>query len=225
MSSTSMQPVSPAHVVQWLSEYPDVAPVSNAAAKPLATYVSELMYWNARTNLVGKSDARAVVTDLVLDSVVLASVLAEQAPQAALSMDLGAGAGLPGIPLRTLWTPGECLLVEARAKRCVFMRKVLAQMGMAQTGQTATRVLQCRTEDVSADLQGRVDVVLSRAYKPWRQYVADASRLVRPAGGLVVVMAREACEPHTLPDGYSLQHDQAYTSGAGARHLWVLRSI
>ena len=77
-------------------------------ASHLAVYLGLLTRWNKAMNLVGPRHWRDIMGELVTDSMHLAEVLCEaHLPEDPLALDLGAGAGIPGIPLRILWPRGR----------------------------------------------------------------------------------------------------------------------
>ena len=188
--------------------------LDHAQARGLTAYLDLLMRWNARMNLVGARTWRTALADLVADSWRLADLLAElDLPADCLTMDLGAGAGLPGVPLRLFWDRGEYLLVELRAKRAIFLRRVLGVLDPPRTG-----VFEGRAEDALAT-RGPVDLALSRAFMPWREFLALVEgRVTRYA----LVMANDPFpRPEDAPPGWESVLCRAYPSGAGQRYFWV----
>ena len=93
-------------------------------------------------------------------------------------IDLGAGAGFPGIALAALQPEAEVHLLESRHKRCVFLRRVVSEAGLENV-----RVIQDRTENIERLFDG----VISRAYKPPIEYLEDARRLCKPSGRVVLL--------------------------------------
>jgi 16S rRNA (guanine527-N7)-methyltransferase len=188
-------------------------------AAALAAYLTALVQWKDSVNLVSARDWRDALANLVADSWHLADFLAglplSEAPRC---LDLGAGAGLPGLPLRVFWTPGRYLLVEPRRKRVAFMRTALGRMALART-----EVRACRAEELPA-AELPADLVLSRAFMPWRELLAFVRPMLAP-GGLCVVMAnQDAPAPAELPPGFCLAGRARYPSGAGWRYFWALSS-
>ena len=83
------------------------AEVPQAALEPLAEYLEMLCQWNKAMNLVGPHTWQDIFGRLAVDSFHLADFLNKlDLPEAPLCWDLGAGAGLPGIPLRMVWRRG-----------------------------------------------------------------------------------------------------------------------
>lgn len=94
-------------------------------------------------------------------------------------VDLGSGAGFPGIALASVYADASILLVERRQKRASFLRAVIAAAGLGNA--TVCEGDADALENTS--FQG----VISRAYKPPAEFLADAARLLVP-GGVAVVM-------------------------------------
>lgn len=136
-------------------------------------------------NLVGPFSWNRILTELIADSWHLADFLDELPLSENLrSFDLGAGAGLPGIPLRCFWTNGEYYLVEPREKRSVFMRHALRVLELPKTF-----VLQSGYEQISPHLLP-ADIILSRAFCPWKEFLEIAFSLLKK-GGRAIVLASE----------------------------------
>lgn len=196
-----------------------------ALARSLAVYLSELEKWNRRINLVSP-DTWPRMLELCADSWHLAAFLERLPglPPSPRTLDLGAGAGLPGIPLRMLWHPGEYHLVEIRGKRAVFLRTVLGRLRLP-----GTHLFEGRAEDALSALTP-VDIALSRAFMPWPRFL----ELVRPhlgGGGLALVMASEPPpELPELPDtagGWRLAAAREYQAPGGrerSRWLWAVKA-
>ena len=125
--------VSPRDVADWGNRAGFTLPES--ALVPLAAYLDLLMQWNKVMNLVGTRSAEETFFTLVVDSLHLARFLTEKVALAAAPScwDLGSGAGLPGLPLRMLWTEGEYWLVESREKRALFLSTALARHPLSGT--------------------------------------------------------------------------------------------
>lgn len=188
------------------------------AADALAAYLGLLDRWNRRTNLVGRHGWREVLGHLAVDSLHLAEFLSElPLPENPLCLDLGAGAGLPGLPLRTIWQNGRYCLVEVREKRAGFMRSALARMKLPRT-----EVFEGRAEDALGAVapRERADLIVSRAFMPWRQLLDFVSPMLS-AGGFVVVLSNDPA-PQQMPSGWALQGEKSYRVSKNTRYFWAL---
>jgi 16S rRNA (guanine527-N7)-methyltransferase len=199
--------------------------VTPEQAELLATYLDQLVKWNRKMNLVGKAGWEDVLQTLVVDSLYLADFLAGlPLPKEPLTLDLGAGAGLPGIPLRALWQGGEYRLVEVREKRVLFMRSVLGRLGLP-----GTSVFHGRAEDVtgapenSGGTNGRsADLILSRAFMPWRKLLGFVRPMLAQDGLLVILSNDPPPSPDELPGGWKCGGHADYPAAGTTRYFWSL---
>jgi 16S rRNA (guanine527-N7)-methyltransferase len=99
-------------------------------------------------------------------------------------VDLGAGGGLPGLVLADLWRDSAVILVEARHRRCEFLREAVDILHM--TGRVT--IVEERAEVVGRwpDMRGRCDAVVARGFGPPAVTAECAAPLLRPGGSLVV---------------------------------------
>lgn len=195
-------------------------PLTDAQVESLATYLDQLIKWNRKMNLVGRSTWRDVFDTLVVDSLHLAGFLAGlDLPDSPLTLDLGAGAGLPGIPLRALWQAGDYHLVEVREKRSLFMRSVLGKLRLP-----GTAVYHGKAEDVLESLGApTADLILSRAFMPWEKLL-DFTRPMLPVGGVIVILSNDTPPAgNALPQGWELTVSASYKAAKDTRHFWALQ--
>ena len=136
--------------------------VSRETHERLELYVQLLLRWQPRINLVSPTTIPDVWTRHVADS----WQIVDLAPQAKLWLDLGSGAGFPGlviaIALKERMPGGLVHLVESNGKKCAFLREVIRETG------AAAALHQGRIEDVlvamSSEATGmKFDVVTARA--------------------------------------------------------------
>ncbi|NJB69372.1 16S rRNA (guanine527-N7)-methyltransferase [Desulfobaculum xiamenense] len=185
-------------------------------ARLLSLYLDALLKWNKAMNLVAHGDWTRVLSDLVADSWHLADFLAELPVAAEPStLDLGAGAGLPGIPLRVFWERGEYRMVEIREKRVAFMRYALSRLRLARTS-----ALGCRVEELPEELFP-VDLILSRAFRPWPEVLAFALPRLQ-ANGLCIILAN-APMPDDMAEapGWRSVGSREYETGGKSRYFWA----
>jgi 16S rRNA (guanine527-N7)-methyltransferase len=192
--------------------------LSPAAVDGLALYLALLCRWNRVMSLVGPSEPEAILRTLVADSLHLAAFLKDlPLPEEPEAWDLGAGAGLPGIPLRLLWQKGAYTLIEARDKRAAFLQTVLAYCPLP-----GVRVYRGRAEAFLAE-NFSADLVISRAFMPWRQVLAMLSGRLSTRGCCLFLALTPAPSP---PEGWTLLGQRAYPAGAeGTRHFWALAPL
>ena len=90
--------------------------------KLLCTYAEELEKWSKKMNLVAKGDRQSILADHVLDSLCLYSYIHGSCRSL---LDVGTGAGLPGLVLGAVCPDMQVTLVEPRAKRVSFLRHIV----------------------------------------------------------------------------------------------------
>ena len=154
-------------------------------------YYEELIAWNARFNLTAITDYEQVQIRHFLDS--LSCLLAQEAKAAlcragARNIDVGSGAGIPGIPLKLMCPAGRFILLEATGKKVTFLEHLIGRIGL----RTVTAV-KARAEEMAHDPSCReqYDVALSRAVAEL-PVVAEYTLPFCKVGGWVVAQKGEA---------------------------------
>jgi 16S rRNA (guanine527-N7)-methyltransferase len=133
--------------------FAEIVPVSRETLAQLEAYTELLTRWSARINLVGRATIADVWRRHILDSAQLRAFVPDRARSV---IDLGSGAGLPGLVLAILGVP-SVELVEADSRKCAFLREA------ARITATPVTLDPCRIEAVS---RHTVDVVTARACAP-----------------------------------------------------------
>ncbi len=180
----------------------------------LVAFLRLLERWNRAYNLTAVRDPWEMIPRHVLDSL---SILAYLQGEAIL--DLGTGAGLPGIPLSVLEPERRFHLLDSNGKKVRFVRHVAQELGLANV-----TVVQSRVESY---LPGRkFATIVSRAVTSPGGLVDAASRLLGRPGRLLAMTGRrpegglDGLEPR--PDAV-LIHPLAVPFLAGQRHLIEIR--
>lgn len=188
----------------------------------LAGYMELLLQWNRTMNLVGTRTWQDTFKTLIIDSLHLHTFLQRLSlPANPITWDLGAGAGLPGIPLRICWHTGHYTLVDAREKRAVFMNMVLARFSQPETTVYSGRAELFMAEQVAQEKPA--DIIVSRAFMPWQELLTFVEGFIHPEGRVIVL----TLEPlsNNLPSGWKAECEAHYDVHAGRRYFWSLRPI
>lgn len=189
----------------------DLALPDGAIAR-LLDYLKLLQRWNAHYNLTAVRDPSAMVTRHLLDSLAVAPHV-----RGASLIDLGAGAGLPGIPLAVIAPAREVVLVDSNGKKARFMRAALRALKLDNA-----RVLEARVEAV----EGRFDCVVNRAFASLSDMLAWGGHLLAADGDWLALKGRyPQAEVAALPTGFQL-HTTVSLAVPGLdaeRHLLVIR--
>jgi 16S rRNA (guanine527-N7)-methyltransferase len=115
------------------------------------------------------------------------AVIADLVPRPSTVVDIGSGAGLPGIVLALLLPDCEVTLLEPMLRRTAFLRECVQAMGLANA-----KVRRGRAEDVTGQISA--DVVTARAVAPLDRLTALALGLLRPGGTLLAIKGARAAQ-------------------------------
>ena len=122
----------------------------------ISLYLKELHKWNKKINLTSEKDERSILANHIFDSLQYSRAMAG----GSRILDIGSGAGFPGIPLKIIFPDREFVLVESRRKRASFLSSTIRQLTLEKI-----QVCNERSEDLTeADrFAGQFDYVLFRA--------------------------------------------------------------
>jgi len=158
------------------------------ALLPVATeFVARLATDGVTRGLIGPREVPRLWERHLFNS----AVVAEAVPQGARVVDVGSGAGLPGIPLGIARPDLELTLVEPMARRVEFLEEVVG--ALAPPSGLRWRVVRGRAEERSvAKAVGPIDVVTARAVAPLPRLVGWCRGLMRPGAQLVALVGASA---------------------------------
>ncbi len=143
-----------------------------------------LMEWAQKVSLTAVKDAEGVQRRHFLESAAIIAVLREEglSLEGASLIDVGSGAGIPGVPLRIIEPSLSLTLVEAKAKKSAFLNEVLPQIGLDDVTVIARRAEE--TAHVPRHRE-RYDFAVAKALAPLRTLVELTLPFVR-MGGIVI---------------------------------------
>jgi 16S rRNA (guanine527-N7)-methyltransferase len=116
------------------------------------------------------------------------AVVAELLPERGVLVDIGSGAGLPGVVLAMLRPSVDVILLEPLLRRSAFLEECVATLGLSNA-----TVVRARAEDKAA-AHIRADIATARAVAPLDRLVGWAARLLRPGGELLAIKGQSAEE-------------------------------
>jgi 16S rRNA (guanine527-N7)-methyltransferase len=170
------------------------------AALPLAElYVARLATDGVVRGLIGPREVPRLWERHVLNS----AAVAEAVPEGARVVDVGSGAGLPGIPLALARPDVTLTLVEPMSRRVEFLDQAVAELAAAMGRPQSWRVVRGRAEERPVvTTVGKVDVVTARAVAPLPRLVGWCRGLLRPGSQLIALVGARALEelPALLPE-------------------------
>lgn len=147
--------------------------------------ISELLRWNKKINLTGHRDQKSVEVDLILDSLALAEHI-----QGDSLLDIGSGAGFPGLVLALAKPDLQVILMEPRGKRVSFQKHIIRELSLNERVQAIQgRASEDRLQDPPS-LEGRffANVTLKavtgieESLALAKPYLAQGGRIVLPRG-------------------------------------------
>ena len=143
-------------------------------------YLAELLQWNRKINLTAIRSEKGIVLKHFLDSLSVYPHL----PERSFVLDIGSGAGFPGIPLKIVHPAFEVTLIDSARKKVDFQRHVIRSLGLKRTEAIHGRV---QDNGILRDLGGRFDIILSRAFSDLQTFLALGFPFLK-AGGTVLAM-------------------------------------
>jgi 16S rRNA (guanine527-N7)-methyltransferase len=183
---------------------PEVAgEVFGPAAPKAGQYARLLAGPGVERGLIGPNEIPRVWERHLLNC----AVVAELVPSRCSLVDLGSGAGLPGIVLALLLPDAEITLLEPMAKRAAFLAECVSELGLENA-----RVQRARAEELSGTLLA--DVVTARAVAPLGRLARLAVGLLRPGGVLLAIKGAKAAE--------EVQDAREALTRLGVQHVEVL---
>jgi 16S rRNA (guanine527-N7)-methyltransferase len=144
----------------------------------ISTYIDLLIKWNARINLTAIRATEEIVQRHFGESLFAAShVLAEKPVKTA--MDLGSGAGFPGVPFALLAPEVETTLIESSQKKATFLKELIYSLGLKNV-----KVFSGRAESYPQS----ADLVMLRAVEKFGEVLPVVLKLVSPGGRLALLI-------------------------------------
>jgi 16S rRNA (guanine527-N7)-methyltransferase len=168
--------------------------IADEQVAALERYLDLLEKWNRVYNLTAIRDRARMVTHHLLDSLSILPHL--RGPNV---LDVGSGAGLPGIPIAIARPALRVTLLEANQKKSAFLTQAVGELRLANVTVVTERVESWHTAT-------RFDAIVSRAFADLGEFVAAAGRLLAPQG---VIAAMKGVHPYEeierLPQGFRVR--------------------
>jgi 16S rRNA (guanine527-N7)-methyltransferase len=147
-----------------------------AARSRLVAHLELIAKWNRVHNLTAVRETEQMVVLHLLDSL---SVL-PHLEGAATIVDVGSGAGLPGLPIAIARPHARVTLLDSSHKKCAFLQQAKTELAAANVEIVCDRVENWKPEE-------KFDAVISRAFSDLADFVAQAQHLVAPGGRLIAM--------------------------------------
>lgn len=164
-------------------------PLTERQLAHFALFYQELVTWNEKFNLTGITDLAEVQTKHFLDSLVALPLLAElwgetlPPTRAFHCIDVGTGAGFPGLPLKLAAPRLKWSLMDGTGKKITFLQQLLTKLNLPDVN-----LIQGRAEELGRETsyRGQFDLVVARAVAPLNtlaEYLLPFARM----GGIVAI--------------------------------------
>ena len=182
----------------------------------LIDYLQLLVKWNRAYNLTAIRQPEQMVTRHLLDSLVIGPYL--QGPRI---LDVGTGAGLPGIPLALAYPDLQFTLLDSNGKKIRFVTQAVAELGLANVD-----VIQSRIEAFQPEC--RFDTITARAFASIEELIGQTTRLLVDKGQYLIMKGvYPVAEVEAMPEGYQVDavHQLEVPALDAERHLLIVRAI
>ena len=157
-------------------------PIGARAREQFSRYLELLLLWNRAQNLTGFESPPEIVRGLFEDSLLFLPLLPDRPLRV---VDIGAGAGIPGMPLRIIDDRIEVTLIESKRKRVSFLKTLRRELGLEKS----VVVEEGRAEALVSEVlrrDGAFDVAVARAVGNLEQVVPAALQYLKPGGVFIV---------------------------------------
>lgn len=158
-----------------------MAPELHVSRETFARYAEILQGVGVERGLIGPREGERIWERHIYNSLPVATLI----PPGATVIDIGSGAGLPGVVLALARPDISILLLEPLERRATFLLEVIDELGL-----TNTRVARGQ----AADFQGKFDVVTARAVAPMDRLLAWSWHLLSPGGRILAMKGERASE-------------------------------
>lgn len=171
-------------LAQGVAELGIVVPGERQVA--LCRYYQELAKWSRKMNLVARGAMGQVLAHHFFDSLTLFPHL----PKASFSLlDVGTGAGFPGLVLKTVRPDLILTMIEPRGKRVTFLCHIVRSLGLV-----GVEIVNQRLEHDQQHGLGRFDVITSRAFTNLAEFLPLVESYLAPAGQIICMKGPKAAE-------------------------------
>jgi 16S rRNA (guanine527-N7)-methyltransferase len=165
--------------------------------RKLLDYLALIVKWNRVHNLTAVRESAKMVSAHLLDCLAVVSHL-----EAGTVLDVGSGAGLPGIPLALMWPQAHVTLLDSNHKKATFLKQAAIELGLNNVNVVCERIEKLQS-------QTPFDLVISRAFSALPDFISCAGTHCAAQG---TIAAMKGVFPHEelaqLPPGFKLSRVQ-----------------
>ena len=152
----------------------------------LGIFLDELGEWNKKFNLTGLASRQSIINELLIDSMMPAPFM----PDDGNLLDIGSGAGFPGIPIKICKPRLQCQLMEPNSKKIGFLKQIIRLAELEKVD-----VIKGRIEEGGGLLHPEgYDVITSRGLAPLPQFLTWGAPHLTPGGLIVAFLGSQSEE-------------------------------
>ena len=146
-------------------------------------YLKELLKWNQKINLTAIRTEKGIVLKHFLDSLSVYPYV----PHTSTLLDIGSGAGFPGIPLKIVQPSLEVILIDSVRKKVDFQRHIIRKLGLKGMEAIHGRI---QEKAILKGLEGRFEIVMSRAFSDLRTLLVLSVPFLKKRGIVLAMKGR-----------------------------------
>lgn len=202
-------------------------PLGEREVALFAAYCEELLRWNSRINLTAFKSERDIMLKHFIDSLTLLPYIRNKSSRV---LDIGSGAGFPGIPLKIAVDSLSVFLLESSRKKSSFLKNLVRRLNLKETV-----VINKRAESLMEDnaYEGFFEIVTSRAAIKLPLLLRMGAFFLAPSGSLLVMKGKKADEelsharetPQSLGLKLSESHDLTLPMTQDFRRIFVFKKL
>lgn len=185
----------------------------------LLAYGALILKWNKVYNLTAQRDPDAVLTHHLLDSLSVLGPLQRQCPAAAKLLDVGSGAGLPGVVIAIVREDINVTCLDAVAKKAAFIQQVAAELGIKNLRGVHGRV---------ELFVGEYDIVCSRAFASLHDFFTGSAQLLGASGRWLAMKGKvpsaELAELNGVAEVFHVEQLRVPDLGAERCIVWARKA-
>jgi len=178
-------------------------------------YLSLLLAWNKTINLTSITDPFEIISKHFVDS--LTALSAYKFPSQSLVLDVGSGAGFPGIPIKIVQSDLRLVLIEPSQKKCSFLHSIVGALKLEQVSIYPGDMKQYASREPHI----LADVIVLRALR-FDEIAEPAAFILKPTGHLLLFRTESVEERPTQAFRVESNHDFVLPMNHGSRVVTVL---
>lgn len=176
--------------------------IGDSQAEQFVRYLAHLIEWNKTINLTAIIDPKEIIIKHFVDS--LTALVATNFPQNGVVLDVGAGGGFPGIPLKIVRSDIRLVLIEPVRKKCSFLNSVIGLLKLQEVSTFDGTIEQYAKRPI----RHPIDMVVIRAlkYEEIRKHIPA----LLTSKGKIVLYRTEAIKKQEIGEEFHLVSETAF---------------